>query len=227
MIILNNINKTYENKDIKVEALKNINLKIDKGLNAILGKSGSGKSTLMNLIGALDKPTSGEIYFDDKKITDLKDNYLAVFRNKNVGYIFQFFYLEPHLKVIDNICLPLTINGIAKADREEKALKYLEMLGLNSKGNQMTGKLSGGEMQRVCIARALINDPLCILADEPTGNLDNENAIAVMDLLKSISNEGKIVILVTHNEDFAKKYADRIIRIENGQIVGDEMNENN
>lgn len=227
MIILNNINKTYENKDIKVEALKNINLKIDKGLNAILGKSGSGKSTLMNLIGALDKPTSGEIYFDDKKITDLKDNYLAVFRNKNVGYIFQFFYLEPHLKVIDNICLPLTINGIAKAEREEKALKYLEMLGLNSKGNQMTGKLSGGEMQRVCIARALINDPLCILADEPTGNLDNENAIAVMDLLKNISNEGKIVILVTHNEDFARKYADRIIRISNGEIVGDEMNENN
>ena len=227
MIILNNINKTYENKDIKVEALKNINLKIDKGLTVILGKSGSGKSTLMNLIGALDKPTSGEIYFDDKKITDLKDNYLAVFRNKNVGYIFQFFYLEPHLKVIDNICLPLTINGIPKAEREEKALKYLEMLGLNSKGNQMTGKLSGGEMQRVCIARALINDPLCILADEPTGNLDNENAIAVMDLLKSISNEGKIVILVTHNEDFAKKYADRIIRISNGEIVGDEMNENN
>lgn len=225
MIKIKNICKKYEEGSIVVEALKNINLEFESnGITAIIGRSGSGKSTLLNLIGALDKPTSGNIFFDDVDITNLEENELLQFRNKKIGYIFQNFYLEPALSTITNISLPLIIRGIPKKEREEEALKLIKKLNLDGKEKQITLNLSGGEKQRVCICRALINNPDLILADEPTGNLDYENGQNVMGILKEISKDRK-VILVTHNLDDAKKYANRIINLSDGEIIEDIKNE--
>lgn len=225
MIKILNVYKTYET-DIAVEALKNINLEInEKGLVAIIGRSGSGKSTLLNILGALDNVSSGKILYDDVDISELNEKELLEFRNKKIGYIFQAFYLEPSLSVMTNISLPLIINGVNKKEREIIAKKYLKELGLEGKDNQKASELSGGEKQRVCICRALINNPDIILADEPTGNLDYENGQNVMKILKEISLN-KVVILVTHNLEDAKKYADRIITIFDGTIIEDIKNEN-
>lgn len=223
MIVLKDVNKDYGKDDNIVHALMDINLTIEKGkLTTIIGKSGSGKSTLMNLIGALDKPTAGEVSFNDENITNFSDDNLAKYRNKKTGFVFQAFYLEPSLSVLDNVCMPLIIAGVDKKVREEKAIELLTKFDIIDKKNKKANELSSGQKQRVAIARALINDPDIILADEPTGNLDSENGYEVMKALKTIALSGKMVVLVTHNIDDAKRFADRIIKLSDGKIVSIE-----
>lgn len=219
MITLLNVNKVYGNGDGAVHALKDVNVSIEDGkFTAILGKSGSGKSTLMNIIGALDSPTSGSVVSNGKELNKLSSNELADYRNATTGFVFQSFYLEPTFSVLDNVAMPMIIAGMAKEEREEKAMKILESLGLTDKANKKANELSGGQKQRVSIARALVHNPEIILADEPTGNLDSVNGAEVMKLLKTICEMGKSVVLVTHNMDDAKN-ADNIIYITDGIAV--------
>lgn len=223
MIVLKNVSKTYGKGEEKVEALKNVNLVIEDGkFTAIIGKSGSGKTTLMNLIGGLDNPTEGQITIDDKDITSLNSKELAKYRNQTTGFVFQSFYLEPSFTVLENVCMPLTIAGIGKKEREERAKDMLISLGLEDKIDKKTNDLSGGQKQRACIARALVSNPKIILADEPTGNLDSENGSEVIRLLRRIADEGKSVILVTHNPEDAKK-TDNIVEIKDGIVHADYM----
>jgi putative ABC transport system ATP-binding protein len=219
MIKLINVSKTFGEGESKVEALKETNITLeDNQMISIIGKSGSGKTTLMNLIGALDRPTTGEIYFDDIDITKMNENDLADYRNKTIGYIFQSFYLDEKSSVLNNITMPLVIRGVEKNIRDEEARKYLKLLNMLDKESSKVNTLSGGQKQRVAIARALINNPKVILADEPTGNLDSENGKEVLDLLKEIVKMGKLVILITHNTDDAKKYADKILEMKDGVL---------
>lgn len=219
MIKLQNISKIYGEGDSAVLALKNINLDIPDGkLVSIIGKSGSGKSTLMNLIGALDTPTTGEILNNDFSLNALTSDELAEYRNKNVGFIFQSFYLEPYFTVMENVEMPLLIAGIDKKVRREKAQVIIDKFGLTDKTDKKANQLSGGQKQRTSIARAIIHEPSLILADEPTGSLDIKNGEEVIATLKEISSEGRTVILVTHNIEDAKK-ADYIIELADGEVV--------
>lgn len=219
MIKLQNISKIYGEGDSAVLALKNINLDIPDGkLVSIIGKSGSGKSTLMNLIGALDTPTTGEIFNNDFSLNALTSDELAEYRNKNVGFIFQSFYLEPYFTVMENVEMPLLIAGIDKKVRREKAQVIIDKFGLTDKTDKKANQLSGGQKQRTSIARAIIHEPSLILADEPTGSLDIKNGEEVIATLKEISAEGRTVILVTHNIEDAKK-ADYIIELADGEVV--------
>ena len=216
MIELKNINKIYGKGENAVHALKNVNITIEDGkFTAILGKSGSGKSTLMNIIGALDSPTEGEVIANGIVLNKLSQKELAEYRNKTTGFVFQSFYLEPSFSVLDNVAMPLTIRGEDKKTREEKAIKILTKLGLEDKINKKANELSGGQKQRVSVARALVSDPDIVLADEPTGNLDSQNGLEVMKLLREIVDMGKSVVLVTHNMEDAKN-ADNIIMISDG-----------
>ncbi len=218
MIKLENVSRIYGEGEGAVKALEGISLEIPSGkFISIIGKSGSGKTTLLNLIGGLDKPSNGSIYFNDLCISELNNNKLAQFRNEKIGFVFQSFYLEPSFTVIQNVELPLIIAGIDKKTRREKSIEIIKKLGLEEKANKKANTLSGGEKQRVSIARALINSPQLILADEPTGNLDSKNSEEVISILKKISEEGKTVILVTHNMEDAKK-TDYSIEITDGKI---------
>lgn len=219
MIKLQNISKIYGEGESAVVALKNINLVIPDGkLVSIIGKSGSGKSTLMNLIGALDTPTTGEVLNNDFSLNALTSDELAEYRNKNVGFIFQSFYLEPYFTVMENVEMPLLITGIDKKVRREKAQAIIDKFGLSDKTDKKANQLSGGQKQRTSIARAIIHEPSLILADEPTGSLDIKNGEEVIATLKEISAEGRTVILVTHNIEDAKK-ADYIIELADGEVV--------
>ncbi|MEG2085146.1 MAG: ABC transporter ATP-binding protein, partial [Clostridia bacterium] len=219
MIKLTNVNKIYGKGDSQVHALKDVNLELPEGkFIAVIGKSGSGKSTLMNIIGALDSPTSGEINSNGAELTTLKENELAKYRNEKIGYIFQSFYLEPTFTVLENVAMPLTIAGVKRDEREKKAKEIIEKLKLTDKTDKKASELSGGQKQRVSIARALVSNPEIILADEPTGNLDSQNGAEVISLLQSICNDGKTVVLVTHNIDDAKK-TDLMVEIKDGVIA--------
>lgn len=219
MIKLQNISKIYGEGESAVVALKNINLVIPDGkLVSIIGKSGSGKSTLMNLIGALDTPTTGEVLNNDFSLNALTSDELAEYRNKNVGFIFQSFYLEPYFTVMENVEMPLLIAGVDKKVRREKAQAIIDKFGLSDKTDKKANQLSGGQKQRTSIARAIIHEPRLILADEPTGSLDIKNGEEVIATLKEISAEGRTVILVTHNIEDAKK-ADYIIELADGEVV--------
>lgn len=219
MIKLTNVSKVYGEGESAVHALKNITLDIpDSKLVSIIGKSGSGKSTLINLIGALDTPTEGEISNDDYRLTKLTSDELAEYRNKNVGFIFQSFYLEPYFTVLENVEMPLLIAGVDKKVRREKAQVLIDKFGLSDKTDKKANQLSGGQKQRASIARALIHEPKLILADEPTGSLDIKNGEEVIAALREISTEGRTVILVTHNIEDAKK-ADYIIELADGEVV--------
>ena len=224
MIVLRGINKIYGKGEESVHALKDVNLVIEEGkFTAIIGKSGSGKSTLMNIIGALDSPTSGTIESKGVILNELDKNELAKYRNETTGFVFQSFYLEPTFTVLENVAMPLTIAGMPKAQREEKAKAIIEDLGLSDKVNKKASELSGGQKQRVSIARALVSDPDIVLADEPTGNLDSQNGAEVMELLRDIVKKGKSVILVTHNMEDAKN-AENIIEIKDGVVSASYMN---
>ena len=220
MIILQNINKTFNKDKNPLVIFNNLNLTIDTNkFIAIVGRSGSGKSTLLNLIGSIEKPDSGEIIINDINITKLDDKELSKYRNEQIGYIFQSFFLEPSLSAIDNVSMPLAIRGIPLNERENIAKEILNKLGILEKAYEKTDKLSGGEKQRVCIARALITNPSIILADEPTGQLDYETGQEILKILRNIVDEGKAVLLVTHNQEDANNYADKILRIKDGKFI--------
>lgn len=218
-IILRSGNKIFKINDVQISALTDVNLTIECGkLYAIMGHSGSGKSTLIQIIGLLDDLTSGELIIDGKNVKELTENEKAKIRMKEIGFVFQSFYLNPRLKACENVELPMFINSeIKKSDRKKRAKLLLYSLGLENRVNHYPKELSGGEQQRIAIARALSNNPNFILADEPTGNLDKENEKIVFDILKKLTKENKAVVIVSHNEEI-KKYADEIFYMDNGKL---------
>ncbi len=224
-IIVRNVDKSYFYNGKQLRVLKGVNLEIKAGeILAIVGPSGAGKSTLLHILGALDRPTKGEVFLDDADITQLNDDELSYLRNQRVGFVFQFHHLLPEFTALENVLLPGLIridsnkNKYKREDIKNKALNILQEVGLKDRIDHKSSELSGGEQQRVAIARALINDPQIILTDEPTGDLDGKNSEIVNNLLWNLSREKKqTLIIVTHNEDLAKK-ADRIIHLVDGEV---------
>lgn len=207
-----------------VVALNNVSLNIDKGeFVAIVGPSGSGKSTIMHIIGGLDSPTEGHVYFDNKDISKYKDKEKAKFRNSEIGFVFQAFNLENTQTALENVMMPLIFSGSSKKNRKSKAGKALELVELGHLKNHKPNEMSGGQRQRVSIARALVNDPKIIFADEPTGNLDSKTGENIMSLFKDLNNQGYTIIMVTHNMEEAEK-AKRVVRIKDGNIISDSLN---
>lgn len=223
IVELRDVWKIYKVGSIEYPALRGVSISIDKGsMISIVGPSGSGKTTMLHLIGALDRPTKGEIIVDGINITRLSDNKLADFRSKTIGFVFQQYNLIPYLTAIENVELPMTVAGIPPSERRSRARFLLELLGLGDKIWKRPSELSGGEQQRVAIARALANNPKVILADEPTGNLDSANAKIVVDLLRKINEEmGVTVIIVTHNMEVAHA-TQRIIYLRDGVVIKEE-----
>ena len=221
MLRLENITKDYITGDSKVEALKGITLQFRKSeFVSILGQSGCGKTTLLNIIGGLDRYTTGDLVINGKSTKEFKDKDWDSYRNHSVGFVFQTYNLIPHQTILSNVELALTLSGVSKSERRKKAIKALEDVGLKEQINKKPNQLSGGQMQRVAIARALVNDPEIILADEPTGALDTKTSVQIMEILKKISKD-RLIIMVTHNPDLAEKYSSRIIKILDGKITDD------
>ncbi|NLY77930.1 MAG: ABC transporter ATP-binding protein/permease [Tissierellia bacterium] len=221
MLQLKDITKSYTTGEFKQVALNNVSINFRKSeFVAILGPSGSGKTTLLNIIGGLDRYDNGDLIVNGKSTKNFKDSEWDAYRNNSIGFVFQSYNLIPHLNILDNVEMGMTLSGVSSSIRHEKAFEVLEKVGLKDHIHKKPNQLSGGQMQRVAIARALANDPDIILADEPTGALDTTTSIQIMDLIKEISHD-KLVIMVTHNPSLAEKYADRIIRIEDGIIVDD------
>ena len=212
VIEINNIEKVYGNS---TKVLNGFSYEFENGkFYAIMGRSGAGKSTLLNIIGTIDEATSGEVLIKEKNITKVSERAKAVIRNKQIGFVFQGFYLNPYLNAVENVIVPMRINSeIEKKDRKELAMGLLEKFGAKDLAMSKPSQMSGGEQQRVCIARALANNPEIILADEPTGNLDEENEKIVFEHLKALAKQGHTVIVVSHNES-VKNYADEVIVIE-------------
>ncbi|MEI7988345.1 MAG: ABC transporter ATP-binding protein [Chloroflexota bacterium] len=218
MIIVEGVSKSFTDGDTVLWALKDVSFQIQPGAFVIiLGASGSGKSTLLNLLGGLDKPSSGKLSAYGYNLNELSKDGLAYYRFKTVGFIFQSFHLLSNMTAIENVAFPLHLKGVNKSRRTEFAVSLLEQVQMEHRMNHPTSKLSGGERQRIAIARALINDPSLILADEPTGALDSATGIQIMELLYGLSTSGKIVIIVTHQEQFTEM-TDDIIRIHDGRI---------
>jgi len=219
IIELKNVAKHYKMGDNLVVALDDINIEINKGdFVAIMGPSGSGKSTSMNLVGSLDLATHGNIYLDGQDIEYLDESELAQIRGRKIGFIFQQFNLIPNLTAKGNVMLPMLFQGKDKFEREERAKELLNLVELGERMNHYPNQLSGGQQQRVAIARALANDPEVILADEPTGNLDTRTGEMVMEFLNKLNNEGKTIIIVTHNPELAKQHAKIIYSVKDGKI---------
>ena len=221
MLKLKNITKVYEMGETKVEALKGVSLCFRRNeFVSILGQSGCGKTTMLNIIGGLDRYTTGDLVINGKSTKEYKDKDWDTYRNHSIGFVFQSYNLIPHQTVLENVELALTLSGVSKQERRKKAIKVLERVGLGDKLKNKPSQLSGGQMQRVALARALVNDPEIILADEPTGALDTETSVQIMDLLKEISKD-KLIIMVTHNPELAEKYSTRIVNLLDGNLVGD------
>ena len=221
MLELNGIRKTYVTGTTSVEALKGIDLKFrDSEFVSILGQSGCGKTTILNIIGGLDKYTSGDLKINGRSTKDFKDRDWDAYRNNSIGFVFQSYNLIPHQTVLSNVELALTLSGVSKAERRQRATEALEKVGLKEQIHKKPNQMSGGQMQRVAIARALVNDPDILLADEPTGALDTQTSIQIMDLLKEISKD-RLIIMVTHNPELATQYSTRIIRLLDGTITDD------
>jgi len=217
-IEIRSLTKIYKTGRIEFKALNNVSLKIKKGdFVALMGPSGSGKTTLMNMIGCLDRPTSGEIFLEGQNLSTMPDYQLAEIRSKKIGFVFQTFNLIPNISALKNITLSMIFAEVPRSSRETIALELLKNLGLEKFTKNLPSELSGGQQQRVALARALVNNPSIILADEPTGNLDTSTGIQIMNLLSSINKEGKTIILVTHDASL-KKYANRIITMKDGEI---------
>lgn len=222
LIELKDIMKTYVMGDNVVHALNHVDVTIDYGeFTSIMGASGSGKSTMMNILGCLDRPTSGEYFLDGKEIAGYNDDELAHTRNAKIGFVFQNFNLLPKLTAQANVALPLIYAGVSEAERMERAKRALEAVGLGDRLDHKPMEMSGGQRQRVAIARALINDPPVIMADEPTGNLDTKSSYEIMDIFKKMNEQGKTVIMVTHEPDIAA-YTKRILVMRDGKLVSDE-----
>lgn len=222
MIKVNGVSKLYRTSKIETMALDNVNFTIDKGeFVSVMGPSGCGKSTLLNIVGLLDRPTSGTVEIAGKTIEGMGDSALAAFRNASIGFIFQNFHLIPSLSVRDNVELPLTYrSGLSGRERSERVREVLERVGLSHRLNHLPSQLSGGQCQRVAIARAIVGSPEIILADEPTGNLDSKMGADVMELLHELNKkDGRTIVMVTHNEDQAR-LTDRIMHFFDGRQIG-------
>ena len=221
MLEVRNLIKTYKTGDFEFTALNNINLKIEKGeFTAIMGASGSGKSTLMNILGCLDKMNSGEYILNGQDISILNDNELAYIRNKEIGFVFQSFNLIPRINLLDNVQLPMMYAGISAKLRKEKALYALEKVGLSDRVKHLPNEISGGQKQRAAIARAIVNSPAVLMADEPTGNLDSKSSEDIMKIFQDLNNEGATILMVTHENDIAS-HTNRIVRFRDGEILSD------
>jgi putative ABC transport system ATP-binding protein len=209
---------------LEIHALDRVSVDIDEGeFVAVMGPSGSGKSTFMNVLGCLDRPTSGEYVLRDKRVSDLAGDELAAVRNRNIGFVFQQFNLLPRTPAVENVELPLVYAGLPKKERNQKAKAMLERVGLGDRTDHHPAQLSGGQQQRVAIARALVTEPLLILADEPTGALDSRTSLEIMALLQELNRQGMTVVLVTHEPEIAR-FAGRILGFRDGRIVQDEVN---
>lgn len=225
IIVLKDITKTYHMGDTSVHALNHVSLQIDTGeFVAIIGSSGSGKSTLMNIVGCLDRPTSGSYQLEGKEVATLDESALAAVRNAKLGFVFQNFNLLPRMSALQNVALPLVYANMPKKERLERAAQHLEKVGLGDRMHHRPNELSGGQRQRVAIARALVNDPPILIADEPTGNLDTKSSLEIMDIFTALHRHGRTLIMVTHEPDIAA-YALRTIQMRDGQIVQDSQRE--
>ena len=225
LINLKNICRSYRNGDQELQVLKDINLEVHEGeFVAIMGPSGSGKSTLMNTIGMLDTPTSGQYFLDGKEVAGLGEKQLAKVRNQEIGFVFQQFFLLSKMNALQNVELPLIYAGVNPSKRKELAEQFLKKVELDTRMHHLPSELSGGQKQRVAIARALVNHPSIILADEPTGALDSKTGDQIMELLTALNQEGKTIIMVTHETEIAA-YAKRQIVIRDGVISSDSRNE--
>ena len=222
VIRLEDIMKTYVMGDTILHALNHVHLEVMDGeFLAIMGPSGSGKSTMMNILGCLDRPTSGKYYLDGKEIAGYDDDELAKTRNAKIGFVFQNFNLLPKLTAQANVALPLVYASVPEEERMERAKQALVAVGLGDRLDHKPTEMSGGQRQRVAIARALINNPAIIMADEPTGNLDTKSSYEIMDIFKAMNNEGKTVVMVTHEPDIGEQ-TKRILVMRDGQLVSDE-----
>lgn len=222
MIRLENIVKSYTIGKEDVPVLKNINVKVSEGeFVAIMGPSGSGKSTLMNIIGCLDRPTSGNYWLNGERVSEYDDTKMAKVRNRSIGFVFQQFQLLARLNALKNVELPMVYAGISKKEREKRAEEALEKVGLADRMTHLPNELSGGQKQRVAIARAIVNKPAIILADEPTGALDTKTGVSIMEQFRELNEEGTTLVIVTHEPEIAK-YAQRTIFVRDGVIVREE-----
>ncbi len=223
MLELNEIVKNYKVGDTEIHALKGVSMKFrENEFVAVLGQSGCGKTTLLNIIGGLDQYTSGDLIINGKSTKQYKDKDWDTYRNHSIGFVFQSYNLIPHQTVLSNVELALTLSGVSKSERRKRAQEALEKVGLGDQLNKKPNQMSGGQMQRVAIARALVNEPDILLADEPTGALDSETSLQIMELLKEIAKD-KLIIMVTHNPELAEKYSTRIIRLLDGEVKDDTM----
>lgn len=221
-IELNNITKVYHMGDSEVRALDGVSVEMDDGeFTAIMGPSGSGKSTLMNILGCLDRPSSGSYLLDGQQVASLSDDELAKVRNKKIGFVFQNFNLLARMTAHHNVALPLVYSGVINKERHERASEALSMVGLADRMFHRPNELSGGQRQRVAIARALVNQPTIILADEPTGNLDSKSGNEIMSIFHELNRQGRTIIVVTHEPDIAA-HARRVITFRDGKILSDE-----
>ncbi|PZR97128.1 MAG: ABC transporter [Candidatus Nephthysia bennettiae] len=221
LIEISEVFKTYRMGSVEVHALNGVDLRVDNGeFVAIMGASGSGKTTLMNIIGCLDLPSSGGYFLDGVDVRSLNDNELAAIRNRKIGFVFQSFNLIPRSSAVHNVEMPLIYAGVTSG-RRERALNALDSVGLADRARHQPSELSGGQQQRVAIARALVTEPALLLADEPTGNLDSESSLEIMALLQELNEEGRTVVLITHEDDVAA-FAKRVVRLKDGLVISDE-----
>jgi putative ABC transport system ATP-binding protein len=222
VIALRDVRKTYRLGDIAVHALRGVSLRVERGeFVAIMGHSGSGKSTLMNILGCLDAPTSGAYLLSGIDVREVEEDTLSDVRNGFIGFVFQSYNLIPRTRALANVELPLSYAGVPRAVRRERALAALDAVGLRARVNHLPSELSGGQQQRVAIARALVTNPSLILADEPTGNLDTASGEEVLGIFERLSDEGRTIVLITHEDEVAG-HAQRVIRIRDGSIIADE-----
>ena len=221
MLKLVDIKKTYDVGNMQVNALKGVSVEFRKSeFVSVLGQSGCGKTTLLNIIGGLDQYTSGDLVINGTSTKEYNDSDWDTYRNHKIGFVFQSYNLISHQTVLSNVELALTLSGVGKSERKRRAMEALEKVGLGDQANKKPNQMSGGQMQRVAIARALVNNPDILLADEPTGALDSETSVQIMEILKEISKD-KLIIMVTHNPELAEKYSTRIIRLLDGLIIDD------
>lgn len=225
LLKVRDVTKVYTMGEVQVHALRGIDLEVNEGeFVAIMGASGSGKTTFMNLVGCLDKPSSGSYELDGINVHEMDDQQITKVRNQKIGYVFQSFYLLPRTTALENVELPLLYsNSVPAKERHSRAMNALETVGLAERARHYPNQLSGGQQQRVALARAIVNDPVFLLADEPTGNLDTRTSVEVMELFQKLHDEGKTVLLITH-ESHISSYAERIITFRDGHVISDKQN---